>query len=221
MTDSDDKKILEEIDQKSEEYYALQNLGLDAAESFSFWGCFGEYLDSLLFIRQHDHTPKGVADTTSTDESAPYILEKGKVNAIISALKNRLRSRKENVEYFGVEQNGGVEKIIGNIYQGSDEGDYYPSVESKAAHLLYFLVKDHLFIDGNKRIAAFLFIWFLDINGMLRRENEGPIIPYGFIYKLTVFIATSNPKDKDVIVDLVTHIISFHKELLLDPPHNR
>ena len=218
MTNSDDKKILEEIDQKSEEYFELQNLGLDADESFSFWGCVDEYLDSLLFIRQHDHTPESVVDTTSTDESAPYILEKGKVDAIISVLKNRLRNARENVELFGVEQNGGVEKIIGNIYQGSAEGDYYPSVESKAAHLLYFLVKDHLFVDGNKRIAAFLFIWFLDVNGMLHRGIGEPVIPYGIIYKLTVFVADSNPKDKDVIVDLITHIISFHKELLLDLP---
>ena len=218
MTDSDDEKTLKDVHQRREEYYALQNLGLDGAESLSFSGCIDEYLDSLLFIRQHDHTPEGVADTTSTDESAPYILEKEKVDAIISALKNHLRSIGENVEYFGVERNGGVEKVIGNIYQGSDEGDYYPSVESKAAHLLYFLVKDHLFVDGNKRIAAFLFIWFLDVNGMLRRENEGPIIPYGFIYKLTVFVADSNPKDKDVIVDLIIHIISFYKELLLDLP---
>ena len=218
MTNSDDEKTLKEVHQRREEYYALQNLGLDGAESFSFWGCFDEYLDSLLFIRQHDHTPEGVADTTSSDESAPYILEKGKVDAIISALKNHLRSIGENVEYFGVERNGGVEKVIGNIYQGSDEGDYYPSVESKAAHLLYFLVKDHLFVDGNKRIAAFLFIWFLDVNGMLHRGIGEPVIPYGIIYKLTVFVADSNPKDKDVIVDLIIHIISFHKELLLDLP---
>ncbi len=218
MTSSDDEKILEEIYQRDKEHYALQNLGLDAAESFSFLGCIDEYLDSLLFIRQHDHTPEGVADTIAADESAPYILEKWEVDTIISALKNRLRDEGENVEYFGAERNGGVEKVIGNIYQGSDDGDYYPSVESKAAHLLYFLVKDHLFIDGNKRIAAFLFIWFLDINGMLRRGKEEPVIPYGIIYKLTVFVATSNPKDKDVIVDLITHIISFHKELLLDLP---
>ena len=218
MTSSDDEKILEEIYQRDKEYYALQNLGLDVGESFSFLGCIDEYLDTLLFIRQHDHTQEGVADTIATDESAPYILKKGKVDTIISALKNHLRDVGENVEYFGTERNGGVEKVIGNIYQGSDEGDYYPTVESKAAHLLYFLVKDHLFIDGNKRIAAFLFIWFLDINGMLRRGKEEPVIPYGIIYKLTVFIATSNPKDKDVIVDLVMQIVSFHKELLLDPP---
>ena len=220
MTNSDDKKILEEIYQKSEEYYA-QNLGLDADESFSFSGCIDEYLDSLLFIRQHDDTQESAADTGSTDESALYILKKGKVDAMLSTLKNHLRSIGENVEYFGVERNGGVEKIIGNIYQGSAEGDYYPSLESKAAHLLYFLVKDHLFVDGNKRIAAFLFIWFLDINGMLHRGRDEPVIPYGMIYKLTVFIATSNPQDKDVIVDLIIHIISFYKEFLQDPPHNR
>ena len=217
MTSSDDEKTLEKIYQRKNEYYA-QSLGLDVDESFSFLGCIDEYLDSLLFIRQHDHTQEGATDTITTDESAPYTLTIRKVNTIISALKNHLRSIEETVEYFGAERNGGVEKVIGNIYQGSDDGDYYPSVESKAAHLLYFLVKDHLFIDGNKRIAAFLFIWFLDINGMLRRGKEEPVIPYGIIYKLTVFIATSNPKDKDVIVDLITHIISFHKELLLIPP---
>ena len=221
MTNSDDKKILEEIYQKSEEYYELQNLGLGTTESLSFSGCVDEYLDSLLFIRQHDDTQESVADTRSTDESAPYILEKGKVDAMLSALKNRLRNVGENVEMFGVERNGGVEKVLGNIYQGSDEGDYYPSLESKAAHLLYFLVKDHLFVDGNKRIAAFLFIWFLDINGMLHRGIGEPVIPYGMLYKLTVFIATSNPQDKDVIVDLIIHIISFYKEFLQDPPHNR
>ncbi len=215
MTDIEDEKIVGKISQASKEYYALQNLGLDADESLSFLGCINEYLDTLLFIRQHDHTQEGAVDIAVAYASEPYTLNKGKTDIIISTLKEHLRSEGENVEYFGVERNGGVEKIIGNIYQGSEEGDYYPSVESKAAHLLYFLVKDHLFIDGNKRIAAFLFIWYLDMNGMLHKTKEAQVIPYGIIYKLTVFIAISNPKDKDVIVDLITHIVSFHKELLL------
>ena len=219
MTESENKEVVKKIDEINEKIYALQRLGLGAAEAWNFAGCIEEYLDSLFFIRQYDQMQEGIVEIESTNEQELYILKKKKANMIIRCLKKRLYDAGENVEYFSVERNGGVEKVIGNIYQGSSEGDYYPSVESKATHLLYFLVKDHLFVDGNKRIAAFLFIWFLDMNGMLHREaKKAPIVSYGIIYKLTVFIAKSNPKDKDVIVDLITHIVFFHKELLLDQP---
>ncbi|WP_423908905.1 Fic family protein [Candidatus Spongiihabitans sp.] len=217
MTESENEVVVNKISQTSERIYELQRLGLDVDESLNFLGCMKEYLDSLRFIRQYDQTQPDTVDTAPTNEPEPYILKKEQTNIIIPELKKYLHSKGENVVHFGVERNGGVEKVIGNIYQGSSEGDYYQSVESKATHLLYFLVKDHLFVYGNKRIAAFLFIWFLDMNGMLRREaKKAPIVSYGIIYKLTVFIAKSNPKDKNIIVDLITHIVSFHKELLLD-----
>ena len=101
----------------------------------------------------------------------------------------------------------GLESIINDIYQTFDGEDVYKSVEEKAANILYLVVKNHVFIDGNKRIAATLFIYFLNYYNLLFRENK-MVIDNNTLTSLTLLIAQSDPKEKDVLVDLIMNFLS-------------
>ncbi|MDD9820281.1 MAG: Fic family protein [Nitrospira sp.] len=192
----------------------LQTAGLSPEEAHNFRGCFAEYQRALFLIKQYDEEGN-ILDGLSEDQQV-YRLEVEKVKLIIKAFKSRLAERGENVENFVVTRNGGIEQVVGNIYQTWDEKDLYPYVEDKAVHLFYLLVKDHLFIDGNKRIASFLFIWLLDMNGMLVPEREGGTFTYATIYALAVLVAESNPKDKGVIIQFIRGLVMTHRKPLPD-----
>ena len=108
---------------------------------------------------------------------------------------------------FALERNEGLKSIIGAIYQSYDGTDLYPTIEEKAANFLYLITKNHTFIDGNKRIAATLFIYFLEINGILYKDNR-QVIDNNTLVALTLLIAQSNPKEKDILVDLVMNFLN-------------
>lgn len=95
-----------------------------------------------------------------------------------------------------------------NIYQTFDGVDLYPSVEEKAAHLLYFIIKNHSFTDGNKRIAALIFVWFLERNQMLYRPDGSKRLADNALVALTLMIAESNPGEKDMMVKVVVSLIN-------------
>lgn len=192
----------------------LQTVGMTAEESWNFIGCCFEYHRALLLIRQYDE--RGESPDVFSENRSMYRLEVGKVNLIIGELKSYLADRGENVDNFGVPSNGGVEQIVGNIYQTWDGNELYPQIEDKAVHLFYLLVKDHLFVDGNKRIASFLFLWFLDMNDILVTGREDRTITYSTVYALAVFVAESNPKDKDVVIQLIRSLVMTHREVLPD-----
>jgi prophage maintenance system killer protein len=86
--------------------------------------------------------------------------------------------------------------------------DLYPSLESKAAHLLYFLVKNHSFVDGNKRIAASLFLWFLSKNGMLYRDDGSKRLADNALVALTIMIAASDAGEKEIIANMTINLIN-------------
>ena len=121
---------------------------------------------------------------------------------IIHKLKFR-----ETSDIFGIERDNGLESIINNVYQSFDKKDVYPSVEEKAANFLYLVVKNHVFIDGNKRIAATLFLYFLNYYGILYK-NGVQTIDNNTLAALTLLIAESNPKEKEVIIDLVMNFLN-------------
>ena len=99
-----------------------------------------------------------------------------------------------------------IKSIIGNIYQSFDGEDVYPSVELKAANLLYFIVKDHAFIDGNKRIAASIFLYFMNFYGLLYRDGK-TCISNNTLAALTLLIAESKADEKELIIDVVMNIV--------------
>ena len=118
----------------------------------------------------------------------------------------KLRFNQEST-LFAVERDKGLESIIGNIYQSFAGQDIYKSIEEKGANFLYLIVKNHVFVDGNKRIAATLFIYFLNFYGILYKNGQ-QTIDNNTLAALTLLIAESNPKEKEVIIDLVMNFLN-------------
>ena len=112
-----------------------------------------------------------------------------------------------NSNLFALERNQGLKEIIGTIYQSFDGKDLYPTTEEKAANFLYLIIKNHAFIDGNKRIAATLFIYFLEFYNILYNEN-GQVIDNNTLVAITLLIAESNPKEKNILTDLVMNFLN-------------
>ena len=121
---------------------------------------------------------------------------------IISKLKFNEKS-----DIFAIEKDRGLEAIIGDIYLTFDGNDVYKSVEEKASNFLYMIVKNHVFVDGNKRIAATMFIYFLNFYDILYKDGK-QVIDNNALASLTLMIAESNPKEKEVIIDLIMNFLS-------------
>ena len=158
----------------------------------------GEYSKALDLLDDYDHrTIKKIEG--NIDE------RKIKYSDCIEII-NKLRFREES-SLFAVERDKGLESIIGNIYQSFAGQEIYKSIEEKAANFLYLIVKNHVFADGNKRIAATLFIYFLNFYDILYKNGK-QIIDNNTLAALTLLIAESNPKEKDVIIDLVMNFLN-------------
>ncbi|MFT5037323.1 MAG: prophage maintenance system killer protein/prophage antirepressor-like protein [Candidatus Azotimanducaceae bacterium] len=122
----------------------------------------------------------------------------------IADLKQELMRKGEATEMFAQERKeGNIEGVVGNVMQSFGGKPVYPTVEEKAAHLLYFIVKNHLFTDGNKRSGAFAFIWFLRKSGVRGSQNINPVA----LTALTLLIAESDPKKKEQMVALITQML--------------
>jgi len=120
-----------------------------------------------------------------------------------------LRVKFGGSKLFGNEKDQSFKSSLYTIYQTFDGEELYPSMEEKAANLLYFVVKNHSFSDGNKRIAAFLFVWFMDKNKMLYREDGTKRIADNALVALTLLIAESDPKEKEMMVKVVINLINY------------
>lgn len=132
-------------------------------------------------------------------------LSGGELTEAIQSLRYELINNNEATDIFAQERTkGSIEGILGNIMQSFGGKDIYPSVEEKSAHLLYFVVKNHPFVDGNKRSGAFAFIWFLRKIGVKGYKNINP----GALTVLTLLIAESNPNKKDQMIALITNLLA-------------
>ena len=120
---------------------------------------------------------------------------------VIKSLKYKIKSN-----LFALERENGLNSIIRNIYQSFDGKDLYVSIEEKAANFLYLITKNHVFIDGNKRIAATLFIYFLEFYNILYDES-GQVIDNNTLVALTLLIAQSDPREKEVLIDLIMNFL--------------
>lgn len=127
----------------------------------------------------------------------------------ISELRNELLKKGEATDIFANErQNGNIEGIVGNIMQSFGGNEVYETLEEKAAHLLYFMVKNHPFTDGNKRSGAFAFIWFLKKHGVKGAININP----SGLTAMTLLMAESDPKHKDKVVALIVELLRVNKK---------
>jgi len=122
-----------------------------------------------------------------------------------------LRRKFGGSDLFGREKDQSLRGSLGAVMQSFDGKDLYPSLEEKAAHLLYFLVKNHSFVDGNKRIGAALFLWFMEKNGILYRGDGSRHIADNALVAITLMIAESNPNQKDILTKVVVNLIKDRK----------
>ena len=160
-----------------------------------------DYTYALDTLDAYDYQSLKIADTTSPERfHATY------ENAMeaIRSLKNKFGGS----ELFGVEKDASFHSSIGQIYQTWDGKDLYPSIEEKAAMLLYLVVKNHSFVDGNKRIAATLFLWFMQNNGILYRPDGTKRISDASLVALTLMIAESHTEEMDTMVKVVVSLIN-------------
>lgn len=158
------------------------------------------YLPGLELLRDYDAgqintSPKATPGWTLTIDEARKVIA-------------GLRSAFPDDDLLGNERGNGLEAVIGTIYQSFGGVDLYPTVEEKAANLLYLLVKDHPLSDGNKRTAAALFVTFLAKNNLLNDENSQPRISSNALATLTLMVSMSDPKEKKVMIALITRMMS-------------
>lgn len=156
------------------------------------------YSNALNLLDEYDH--KRITKPTGTKNNKKITYEV--CIDIIEKLKEN-----SNSNLFAIEKNQGLKSIISDIYQSFDEKDLYPTIEEKAANFLYLIIKNHAFIDGNKRIAATLFIYFLEFYNILYNQNE-QIIDNNTLVAITLLIAQSNPKEKNILIDLVMNFLN-------------
>lgn len=181
------------------------NQELTADQSDALLRILGDYARALDVLDQYDHQRLRVAPgTVAVAENEAFELTPDNARQAINAL----RAQFGGSELFGREKDQSFESSVRTIYQSFGGQDMYPSVEEKAANLLYFVVKNHSFSDGNKRIAAFLFVYFLDRNNCLYHLNGTRRLADNALVALTLLIAESKPEDKDTMATLVVNLIN-------------
>lgn len=161
------------------------------------------YAKTLALLEQYD---KGELSLSKKAKSK-FILQYEDARQIIEKIKKELIDKKEASDIFGIDNNNKLEGIIKTIYQTFDGKELYQSLEEKSAHLLYFIIKDHPFVDGNKRIASFLFIYFLEKNEYLYKPSGEKKINDNALTALALLIAISNPNEKDKLIKIITNLL--------------
>lgn len=176
---------------------------LSGTEAQGLLKVLGDFTIALDILDRYDHQTLKIG--RSTVKELFRISYKRAVEAI-----GGLKERFGGSTLFGKEKDQSFKSSLSAIYQTFDGKDVYPSVEEKAAHLLYFVVKNHSFVDGNKRIAAFLFVWFLERNNLLYAGNK-KVIDDNALVALTLMIAESNPDDKAMMIKVIVNLIRNKK----------
>ena len=170
---------------------------INADEAKEIIKVINEYNEALDLLDEYDHRTLKVPKGTKSDEVITY----ENCLDIISLLKFNSQS-----DIFALERNKGLSSVINNIYASFGGEDVYKTIEEKASNFLYLIIKNHVFIDGNKRIAATLFIYFLEYYNILFKEGKR-VIDNNTLVALTLLIAESNPKEKQILIDLVMNFL--------------
>lgn len=164
-----------------------------------------DYSYALSLLDQYDHQQLQIRNTSGRGH---FIITYKEAREAIDKLGEYYRTARQFAGLFGIEKDETFKGLLGAIYQTFGGKELYSSIEEKAAHLLYFTIKDHPFTDGNKRIAAFLFVWFLDANGILYAKDGRKRIGDNALVALSLLIAESKPEEKDVITKVVINLIN-------------
>ena len=183
---------------------AAQSPALDTQSSRGLVDIVSRYAQTFLLLQRYDEGLLAEPDaqpggTLPTPDEARAALDK---------LKIELMTRGEATDLFARDRGDGLASLLGNLDQTVFGEPAYPSVEAKAAHLLYFVIKNHPFADGNKRSAAFLFVDFLYRNGRLLSGSGEPVINDVGLAALTLLVAESDPANKEVMIRLVMNMLA-------------
>ena len=180
---------------------AIQSKELTSDESKGLLSIVSDYSYALDILDQYDYQTLTITKTSGKD-----IYRITYAEAIDQI--NLVRKAYGNSELFGREKDKSFKSSISTIYQTFDGKDLYPSIEEKAAHLLYFITKNHSFSDGNKRIAAFMFLYFLSKNGILYDSYGNKRIADNTLVALTLMIAVSKQEEMDVMIKVIVNLIN-------------
>jgi prophage maintenance system killer protein len=179
----------------------IQGKELSNDEATGLLRVITDYTYALDTLDKYDYQQLTIEQTTNEDKfRATYENAMG----AIEQLKDKFNSS----DLFANEKDQSFKSSINTIYQTFDGKDLYPSIEEKAAMLLYLVTKNHSFSDGNKRIAAFLFLWFLENNNILYKKNGLRLIENNTLVALTLMIAESRTEEKDMIVKVIVNLIN-------------
>jgi prophage maintenance system killer protein len=190
---ADMRQAVELLSRTLEQQQLVSDLGKDVLQVIT------DYAYALNLLDRYDH---GTLSIEQTSGAADFVLDYETANHIVQSMKRDFDG------LFGIEKDQGFKSALGTIYQTFDGKELYPSPEEKAANLLYFIVKNHAFSDGNKRIAAAIFIYFLNANNILYRADGSKRLADNALVALTLLIAESKPEEKDTLVKVVVNLIN-------------
>jgi death-on-curing family protein len=173
-------------------------------EALGLLDIIANYTESFVTLNRYDTGSLG----DSGNPDVTYIIDYNEAKSAIRELKSNLLTQNEANDIFGNEKDESFIGILSSIIATFDSVYLYPTIEEQAAHLLYFIIKDHPFTDGNKRIGAFLFIWFLEKNRHRFKKNGEVKINDTGLTTLALLIAQSNPREKEMMVKLVVNLIN-------------
>ena len=179
----------------------LENKSLNNDEATGLLKVVTDYAYALDILDKYDHQELVIEGTTIEEL---FIIDYAEAKQAIHDLKEKFGGS----SLFGNEKDESFRGSIGAIYQTFGGADLYPSVEEKAANLLYFVVKNHSFSDGNKRIAAYLFVWFMEKNGILYRSDGTKRLADNALVALTLMIAESKSDEKEMMVKVMVNLIN-------------
>src|SRR3984957_12298171 len=180
----------------------IESKTLNSDEATGLLKVVTDYAYALDVLDRYDHQ---VLEIEATSSSELFRITYPAAMEAIRGLKDKFGGS----SLFGNEKDESFQGSLAAIYQTFGGKDLYPSVEEKAANLLYFVIKNHSFSDGNKRIAAFLFVWFLEKNGVLYRPDGSKKIADNALVALTLMIAESKPEEKEMMIKVVVNLINL------------
>jgi prophage maintenance system killer protein len=207
-----EQRLKERNDAKLKELQQAVNLLQSAIETKRLAGyekellqIITDYTKTWILLNQYD---EGKLEIEKVTKKVVYKLDYEKVKKSIDQFKQRLLKNKQASNLFGQEVESKLQALMGNVEQSFNGKPVYPSIEEKAAHLIYFAIKDHPFADGNKRIGSLLFLLYLVENHRLYNKKGERLVTDNALTALALLIAESKPEQKDVMVRLVVNLLT-------------
>jgi len=199
------QKRLKELNQLIQIIAETDNNTNEISEAKGLLNILTKYTKSFILLNQFDSNN---LELKSLNENITYEIHYKQACKAISELKIKLIEQKEATELFGNQKDKSFEGILKSITQTFDGIYLYPTIEEQASNLLYFVIKNHPFSDGNKRIGAFLFVWFLEKNRHLLKNNGENKINDNALIALALLVAQSNPNEKELMIKLICNLIN-------------